>query len=43
MSQDHGSGEICPGCDRELVLLVSEVGAERVECDCGSAHVLVAA
>lgn len=43
MYQDHASGEICPACDGELVLLVSEVGAERIECDCGSVQVLVAA
>ncbi|HJR46139.1 MAG TPA: hypothetical protein VJ927_11100 [Actinomycetota bacterium] len=41
--EDHPSGEICPECDGELVLLVGEIGGEVLRCDCGSTMVLVAA
>ena len=39
----QSTGEICPECEQEVVLLIAEIGAELVECDCGSAGILSAA
>ncbi len=34
--------ELCPGCDREVTLVLGDEGLElQVECDCGSGYVLV--
>ena len=39
----HSTGEICPECEQEVILLAPEIGAELVECDCGRAGILSAA
>lgn len=39
----HLTGDICPGCEQEVVLLAAELGAGLVECDCGRIGILSAA
>lgn len=39
MDQGHPTGELCPGCDRDIV--ISTVGPIVVlDCDCGSVSAL---
>ena len=43
VSEQQCTGEICPECGQEVILLAAETGAGLVECDCGSAGILSAA
>lgn len=37
------TGELCPACEREVMLTSTDLGAALVECDCGTAGILSAA
>ena len=40
---DLTTGEACPGCEGEVVLVASDDGSIRAECSCSAATVLVVA
>ena len=41
--QSFGSGETCPECEIELVIVIGGNGLDQIECDCGATRVLSAA
>lgn len=34
--QQHTTGDACPRCEREVLILVGEEDELHVECDCGA-------
>lgn len=38
-----GTGDTCPGCGGEVVLVTADDGGRRAECPCSAVSVLVAA
>ena len=43
LNEQQSTGETCPSCDQEVILVVAEAGIDLVECDCGRAAILSAA
>ena len=38
--QEHVTGEVCPGCESEVVAVSGALDEMRLQCDCGEAMAL---
>ena len=34
-TQEHTTGELCPGCESEVLIVVDAAEELRLQCDCG--------